>query len=186
MDRIHVTAQEAKAAPISPVSAGTFHEFWGGAADLRPRLKAPGPRAVLDYWDLLRGERRFPSRTGFNPMEVRKHLPNIFMFDVSKDGEFRYRLAGANVAEFLNAGNPVGKTPEEIFGAKAEPVLAPLRFICATHQAYMRTASATWAYKDRNYVYYEVVSLPLGESDEAVDKILCCAEFISEEEAARR
>ncbi|MFN4354290.1 PAS domain-containing protein [Parvibaculum sp.] len=169
-----------------PPESATCTEFWGDAADIRPRLRAPGPIAVLEYWNKLRGGRRFPSRADFDPMSVRQHLPNIFMFDVLPGDEFRYRVAGTNVAEFLNAGNPVGKTPEEIFGGRAQPVVAPLRFICSTGQAYMRTASASWAFHDRNYVYYEVVSLPLGDGDEAVDKILGCAEFVREEDAARR
>jgi len=168
----------------APVSSVTCDEFRGEAVALRPRLRAAGPIAVLDYWDKLRGARRFPARADFDPMAVRKYLPNIIMFDVLPQGALRYRVVGTGVAEFFGVGKPAGMTPEEIFGSNAERVLAPLRFVCSTGQTCMRRASARWIHRGLNYFYYEVVTLPLGESDAAVDKLLCCAELIGAPEAA--
>ncbi|MDO8837967.1 MAG: PAS domain-containing protein [Parvibaculum sp.] len=170
--------------PVPPSSA-VHAEYWGAAATLRPHLTAAGPRAVLDYWETLRGPRRFPARAGFDPMAVRKYLPNIFMLEATDDGGWRYRVVGSIVSDFFGVGNPAGKTPEDIFGANAEGALGPLRICSGQRAPYMHTASASWIYQDRNYVYYEVVVLPLGESDDKVDKVLCCAEFVSAEEAAR-
>ena len=168
-----------------PPSSAIRTEYCGDAAALRPRLTSVAPLAVLDYWDKLRGARRFPARADFDPMAMRKHLPLIFMLDVLPDGQFRYRVVGSVISEFFGAGNPVGMTPEDVFGANAEVALAPMRICMERRQPYMHTASAAWHYCDRDYVYYEVVVLPLGDSDDKVDKLLCCAEFVSAEEAAR-
>ncbi len=170
--------------PVPPASA--IHvEYCGDAATLRPHLAAAGPRAVLDYWETLRGARRFPARAAFDPMAVRKYLPNIFMLELADDGSWRYRVVGSLMSEFFGVGNPVGMTPEDIFGANAEGALGPLRICSSQHAPYMHTASASWIYRDRHYVHYTVLLLPFGESDDKVDKVLCCAEFVSAEEAAR-
>ena len=177
-------ADDADAARVPPSSA-VQAEYWGGPETIRPHLTAGAPLALLDYWDSLRGPRRFPARAQFDPMAVRKHLPNIFMLDVLPGGVFRYRVVGSVISEFFGAGNPVGLTPEQVFGANAEVALKPMRICSAERAPYMHTASAQWHYRDRDYVYYEVVVLPLGDSDAAVEKVLCCAEFVSAEDAAR-
>lgn len=168
-----------------PPSSAVRAEFWGEADAVRRHLSAEAPIAVLDYWDRLRGPRLFPARAQFDPMAVRKYLPNIFMIDVLPDGEYRYRVVGTVISEFFGAGNAAGKTPQEVFGEAAEVALAPIRICAGERSPYMHKASAEWHYQDRNFVYYEVVVLPLGESDDIVDKVLCCAAFVGEEEAAR-
>lgn len=169
--------------PVPPASA-IHAEYCGDAATLRPHLTAAGPRAVLDYWEALRGTRRMPPRAAFNPMAVRQHLPNIFMLERADDGSWRYRVVGSVISEFFGVGNPVGMTPEDIFGANADGALRPLGMCRDRRAPCMHTASASWIYCDRHYVHYTVLLVPFGESDAEVDKVLCCAEFVSEEEAA--
>ncbi|MEQ9195925.1 MAG: PAS domain-containing protein [Parvibaculum sp.] len=185
MEDHHHSALAGSAATGAPPSPAVLSEYWGAPAEIRAHLHAEGPLAVLDYWERLRGPRRFPSRADFNPMEVRKYLPLIFMLDVLPDETWRYRVVGSVIADFFGAGNPVGKTPEEIFSANAEVALTPLRLCTRERAPYMHTASASWLYRDRTFVHYTVLLLPFGESDDAVDKVLCVAEFVSEEEAAR-
>lgn len=99
------------------------------------------------------------------------------------DGTFRYRVVGSLISEFFGVGNPAGMTPEDVFGANAEVALSPLRICRDGRVPYMHTASASWLYRDRTYVFYTVLLLPFGESDDVVDKVLCCAEFLAEEAA---
>lgn len=160
-------------------------EYWGEAEVVRARLTAEAPRTVLDYWMKLRGARRFPSRADFDPMEMRRHLANIFLLDVLPEGGYRYRVVGTLISDFFGVGNPAGMTPQDVVGANAELALAPLRICCTERLPYVHTASASWIHRDRTYVYYTVLVLPLGETDDEVTKVLCCAEFVSEEEAAR-
>lgn len=177
------SAPSGGAAPRVPPSPAIQAEYWGEPEVIRPHLKAEAPLAVLDYWLRMRGPRRFPSRGQFNPMEMRRYLPNIFLLDALPGGAFRYRVVGSLISEFFGVGNPAGMTPQDVFGANAEVALSPLRICCEGRAPYMHTASASWLYRDRTYVFYTVLLLPFGESDETVDKVLCCAEFLPEEGA---
>jgi hypothetical protein len=185
MNKQQHSALAGSAQTGAPPLPAVLSQYWGPPETIRAHLHAEAPLAVLDYWERLRGPRRFPSRADFNPMEVRKHLPLIFMLDVLPNETWRYRVVGTVIADFFGTGNPSGMTPQDIFGDNAEVALTPLR-ICTDERAlYMHTASASWLYRDRNFVHYTVLLLPFGESDDKVEKILCCAEFVSEEEAAR-
>ncbi|MEQ8266831.1 MAG: PAS domain-containing protein [Parvibaculum sp.] len=166
-----------------PPSPAIQAEYCGTADEIRLHLHAEVPLAALAYWERLCGRRRFPPRALFNPMELRRHLPLIFMLDVEPDGEFRYRVVGSVISDFFGVGNPVGKTPRDVFGDNAAVALMPLETCCANRLPYMHTSSASWLYRDRTYVHYTVLLLPFGETDAAVDKVLCVAEFASEEEA---
>lgn len=185
MEQQQYSALAGSAQTGAPPLPAVLSQYWGPPETIRAHLHAAAPLAVLDYWERLRGPRRFPSRADFNPMAVRKHLPLIFMLDVLPDETWRYRVVGSVIADFFGVGNPSGMTPQDIFGDNAEVALTPLR-ICTDERApYMHTASASWLYRDRTFVHYTVLLLPFGESDDAVEKILCSAEFVSEEEAAR-
>ncbi|MEQ8835725.1 MAG: PAS domain-containing protein, partial [Lacipirellulaceae bacterium] len=163
MESHHHSALAGSVATGAPPMPAVLSQYWGAPETIRAHLHAETPLAVLDYWEGLRGPRRFPSRADFNPMEVRKHLPLIFMLDVLPGETWRYRVVGSMIADFFGAGNPVGRTPEDIFSANAEVALTPLRICTRERAPYMHTASASWLYRDRTFVHYTVLLLPFGE-----------------------
>lgn len=172
-------------APPPLPSSAVLAEYWGGPEAVRPHLSGDGPHAALDYWERLRGHRAFPARADLDPMVLRRHLPAIFLLDAAEDGCFRYRVVGALISEYFGPGSPVGRTPEEIYGDQAEVALAPLRLVRDRRCLYMHASSARYIRHHRNYVYYSLLLLPLGNSDARVDKIVGVVTFISEDEAAR-
>lgn len=169
----------------SPTPSPVFAEYSGGPEDIRPHIGRGAPSDALEYWETLRGDRRFPARSQFNPMALRQHLPVIYLMDALPDGSFRYRVVGDMISEFFGAGSPVGRTPQELFGDTAEVALAPYRLVCAESCLYTHTASAVWLYRNRAYVHYQVLLLPMGDSEARVDKILAAVDFVSEEAAKR-
>jgi len=171
--------------PATQALSAVIAEYAGTPDEIRPHLAGAVLHEVLAYWESLRGGRRFPARADFNPMVLRRHLPVIYLMDALADGSFRYRVVGDMISDFFGAGSPVGRTPQEIFGDTAEVALAPYRLVCAEGCLYTHTASAVWLHKDRNYVHYNVLLLPMGESDARVDKILAAVDFVSEEAAQR-
>jgi hypothetical protein len=64
-------------------------------------VKAPATAAkahseLLAYWTSLKGGRSMPSRADIDPVEIKRHLPQISLIDVAP-GSFRSRLAGTGL-----------------------------------------------------------------------------------------
>jgi len=171
--------------PATQALSAVIAEHSGGPDDIYPHIGDGALADALTYWEALRGKRRFPARTDFDPMALRRHLPVIYLMDAAPDGAFRYRVVGEMISDFFGAGSPVGRTPQEMFGDNAEIALAPYRLVCAHRCLYMHRASAAWLHKDRNYVHYNVLLLPFGESDARVDKILAAVDFVADEAPKR-
>ncbi|MDO8837969.1 MAG: PAS domain-containing protein [Parvibaculum sp.] len=167
----------------SQTLSAVIAEHAGAPDEIRPHLTGAALPAALHYWESLRGARRFPARSDFDPMALRQHLPVIYLMEATPEGEFRYRVVGEMISEFFGTGSPVGRTPQDVFGATAEVALAPYRLVCQRGCLYTHTASAAWLYKNRNYVHYRVLLLPMGKSEARVDRILGVVEFVAEEAA---
>ena len=64
-------------------------------------------KQLVAYWEKKRGMRLAPCRADVDPVELRMHLPNIFMVDVLDGGaDFRYRLIGAAIVAGLGRALP--------------------------------------------------------------------------------
>lgn len=157
----------------------------GGPERLRPHIAGRGARAVFAYWERLRGGRRFPRHTDFDPMALRKELPLICLVEPAADGRFRYRVVGSMLSEFLGGGNLAGRTVDEVFARNPEFAVAPYRQVCAEGCLHLHTASAEWIYADRAYLHYSFLLLPMGDGDR-VERILGIADFVPAEVAKRR
>ncbi|MFY7959009.1 MAG: PAS domain-containing protein, partial [Elsteraceae bacterium] len=79
---------------------------------------------MIGYWRSIAGERRFPSRADFDPIDVPQLLPYLTLVDVHPTPPcFVYRLVGTVASEILRkdlTGQPVGA------GVKAEELAAVL------------------------------------------------------------
>lgn len=69
---------------------------------------------LLDYWQAIGGDKRWPSRDDFDPIEIPFLLGNLHLVDVYRDPlRFRYRLVGTHLA--WDAGyDRTGDGPESI------------------------------------------------------------------------
>ncbi len=64
-------------------------------------VKAPATAAkahseLLAYWTSRKGGRAMPSRADIDPVEIKRHLPQISLMDVAS-GAYRLRLAGTGL-----------------------------------------------------------------------------------------
>lgn len=58
-------------------------------------------RMVHDYWDRLRGERRFPAKREIDPGALKPVLPYLMISEVYRDPlRVRYRLVGTEAVHF--------------------------------------------------------------------------------------
>ena len=84
---------------------------------------------IFHYWDRLRGDRRMPRRSDFDPARVVHHLPNILLVDVEGSDSrgwpiLRYRVVGTEEC-LLRGQDPTGRlVSEAYFGPSLETVMS--------------------------------------------------------------
>jgi hypothetical protein len=57
-------------------------------------------KALYEYWDALRGNRKAPDRMDINPRGIAGLLGDVFLLD-SAEADFRFRLAGSRLVSAL-------------------------------------------------------------------------------------
>ncbi|WP_207482131.1 PAS domain-containing protein [Arenibaculum pallidiluteum] len=85
---------------------GKFHR---DASVASPRMEQ-----AWAYWQRIRGDRRFPLRSDFDPTEIPELLPSSAMVEVLRDPlDFRFRLVGTAI-DAITTRSIVGKRFSEI------------------------------------------------------------------------
>ena len=125
------------------------------------RLDHPGIRAFYAFWLAKRGRRKVPSRTDFDPVELKPYLPHLFMIDVvGMPARFRYRLCGIAVAAIY--GEFTGAWVDEFLPANfREVALARLADAAENLHVHYLVQRLTW--QDRPYVRYRRLLMPLSD-----------------------
>ena len=131
-------------------------------------------RKALMLWQDLRGERLFPSRQQLSPRVLGSLLSHAILIKVLDGGtEFQIRIIGDAIAAVQNVSMQ-GLTMAEI------DVLLP-GYGSMVRKSYIRacTTKMPQAYNgrllreaDRRIFNRELLLLPLGETDEAVDHLM--------------
>ena len=104
-------------------AAGITRMATSDPADFLDRCH-PAVRAIYEYWDRKRGDRRMPARRDIDPTEFVPHLPGIMLVDVVADERrYVYRLVGTREVEARGrnpTGRPVGeKLPRQLARERA-------------------------------------------------------------------
>jgi len=132
----------------------------------------PMVRAIVDYWLRIGPADALPGRQHFDPVDIWKLIPNVWIVDVFGDPpRFRYRVAGTRVVDYLGR-EPTGKTMDEVFPhfQETETCKGLLRVI-AERVPHWRRGTPTLR-SDKNFKIVEQVSLPLARDGRTVDMIL--------------
>src|SRR5271156_5540211 len=87
-------------------------------AALDPSIDAPEHnsrlQAVHRYWLARCDGPKLPARRGIDPIDLKPHLPNLLLVDVTRDPmRFRYRLFGTGLVALYNR-EMTGKYVDEI------------------------------------------------------------------------
>lgn len=76
------------------------------------------------YWQTMRGDRRIPSRSAFDPVQVPRMLPNLILLDVEPDtGRLVVRVLGTRVATVYGKDYTGRYLDEVYFGDNTTSVL---------------------------------------------------------------
>lgn len=141
---------------------------------LRMLVRHTDLRRLLADWENWRGARRMPSRTDFQPEDLRYLLGNLFLLDVVPQADalprLRYRLFGSNVAQYRGydlTGRFLDQHPDASFAAAASQAYAPVLAACRPLWADVNGLSATG-----EVFRFEALVLPLSSDGETVDMVL--------------
>ncbi|GJL88656.1 MAG: hypothetical protein DHS20C03_23650 [Minwuia thermotolerans] len=81
-------------------------------------------RDLYAYWQTMRGDRRIPPRSAFDPTRVPRLLPNLILLDVEPEtGRLIVRVLGTRVATVYGKDYTGRYLDEVYFGSNATSVL---------------------------------------------------------------
>jgi len=123
------------------------------------------------YWNTIRGDRRFPARRDYDPVDVPCLLPFTALIEVCEQGrDFRYRLIGTAI-DALNQGYHTGQRLSTI-RPEAQPAIraADLRRCCEAGQPIFGHYRYNGRH-DGDIRALNVQLLPFGEDDDSVNLI---------------
>lgn len=127
-------------------------------------------RAVLDYWNGIRGERRMPSRRDLNPADLpRDAVSSVAMTDILREPHlrFRWRLLGTEITRRAERDS-TGKYWDEVYDPETLEWFStatrwlvenrrPVRFVC------------TFPIEGKSFITMETVELPFSDDGEQVN-----------------
>jgi hypothetical protein len=138
--------------------------FIDGPRDLR--LKA-----LYDYWDRARGERKMPARADIDPAAIPQLLPYIIMYDVAPDGGYTIRLVGEEVVHFVGHNTTGSRAGAMMPPRSAEMMMRILDAVAKGRAPRFRAGKAHW-HPEKAYREFEACFLPLSADGEAVNIVL--------------
>ncbi|MBU6298124.1 MAG: PAS domain-containing protein [Alphaproteobacteria bacterium] len=144
-------------------------------------LESQVVKLAANYWNTLRGSRRYPARQDLRPRDIAPILRNMVLAKVIDGGaDFEFRIAGD--AQVQAYGVPFqGKRLSEV-GPQNNAFSASVRGI----YRHVVESAAPIAVRGRmgagfpnvKFAYCESLFLPLGPSDDVVDHILVFSTYV--------
>jgi hypothetical protein len=138
----------------------------------------PALRGLLEYWVAIHPGDRLPSRQDFDPLKVRKALPNIVLTDVERDPyRFRIRLMGTAVVAAMQR-DFTGRYLDEVWPDAQNQLLVRHRVeVAETGLPNYRYGLSPTPFR-LGFAPLERVFLPLAEDGERVDMILSMVAYM--------
>lgn len=145
----------------SVVAAASFIE-----APRNPHLVA-----LHEYWLGKRDGRALPSRSDIDPAEIKPLLPHVMLYDADPASDFRIRLVGQSIVEFVGHNFTRRGATEGMPPVAAQNMRRLLGLVAAQARPIFRAGKAYW-WHDRSYRDFEACFLPLAPTGGAVNIIL--------------
>lgn len=138
------------------------------------RLDHPGFVELYAYWDDKRAGRWAPARKDIDPVEIPHLLPNMFIYEVTRDPlDYRMVLFGTSLAILFGA-DLTNRTFDEIFsGPSAANIRRDYDQVVESREPLVTFHSAQWI--DRDFVSYQRLVLPLSDDGKDVTKLIGAA-----------
>ena len=134
-------------------------------------MKCPALLALYADWESRRGERAFPARADFDPLEMRYILGNLSLIEVMRDPlRFFFRVHASNIADragFDMTGKFLDANPDV-----AHRALVHDHFVATVMQRKPIFARREREFTDRMILQCEALSLPLARDGQTIDMLM--------------
>jgi hypothetical protein len=127
-------------------------------------------KALYDYWNHLRGERKMPARADFDPTAIPALLPYVIMYGVV-DGAYTVRLVGEEIVQFAGQNATGGVAGQTMPPRSAQALTAVLDAVTRERAPKFRAGTAHWNLQ-KTYRAFEACYLPLSPDGENVNFLL--------------
>ncbi len=139
--------------------------------DMRRQVRHPRLLELLDYWLKLRGGRRLPRKSEFDPAAVPRLLANLMLKEVQHDPlRFRIRLEGEQVSAARGFG-ATGRFFDEpgVVVLKDDALAAYAEMVADCRPRY---SDGAFSYKDGRAGRLYRLALPFSGEGQTVDFII--------------
>ncbi|MBX6324262.1 MAG: PAS domain-containing protein [Rhodospirillaceae bacterium] len=132
-------------------------------------------RRLYEWWAGANGG-RMPTRRMFDVTEHRAIVASLFLTEVTREGEFVFRLLGEEVIQMIGR-NPTGDVVKRIGSAAYGHALHEYyRSIVASREC--RKCFGSLAFADKDFRYFESIDCPLSNDGLRVDYIVGAMDLV--------
>lgn len=135
----------------------------------------PELQQIHALWQRLRGSRLMPARRDFDPTQVPKLLPDIFLVDVlagnPPEQRYRVRLQGTAQVDYSGADWTGSFLHQVVDQAAADRFCAVGDAVVSGREPWMSTGELYWL-PNKPFYRFETILLPLSDDGRSVNIIL--------------
>ena len=139
-----------------------------------PKFGDPVLGDIYRYWLSKRRDGKAPRRADIKPAELGGAIRHINLLDVIREPgktlQFRHRLVGTGIIEWLSLDATGRMVDETLYGPDAAKIIASLANIVETGRPHHRRSMLDW--NNRKYALMESVDLPLTDENNDIAMIL--------------
>ena len=138
-------------------------------------IESPILRQGLDYWNRLRGARRYPARQDMMPRDMAPLLRNIAVIRIVDDGaDYEYRIVGdAHVISHGFSMQGLRVSDVDKYSPGYGPVLKGLYDRAVRRRdVYAFRGWMERGETNKQYIYSESVFMPMGPDEATIDHVL--------------
>jgi len=137
-------------------------------------IENPIVRQGVEYWNRLRGARRYPSRQDMMPRDLAPLLRHVVLIRLIDGGDYEYRIVGdAHVISHGFSMQGLRVSDVDRFSPGYGPVLKSLYDRAVRKRdVYAFRGWMERGEKHKQYIYSESVFMPLGPDEATVDHVL--------------
>jgi hypothetical protein len=130
----------------------------------------------LYAWWVAAGGGRIPNRRQFDVTDHRSIVANLFLTDVTAEGEFVFRLLGEDVIQIIGR-NTTGEAVKRVGrGEYGHALHQYYESIVQSRQC--RKCFGSLAFADKDFRYFESIDCPLAGDDGRVNAIIGAMDLV--------